>query len=92
MPQVSILVPVFNEAASVETILRKVAASPFEKEVLVVDDGSTDGTAAILERLERELPIQVVTHPVNLGKGQAVRSALAHATGTFCLIQDADLE
>lgn len=73
-------------------MLREVAAAPFDKEILVVNDGSTDATGAILSRLERELPIQVITHPRNLGKGQAIRSGFTRAAGAFLLIQDADFE
>ena len=91
-PKISILIPAYNEAPFIERVLRKVLATSVEKEVIVVDDGSTDATAEILARLARELPIHVVRHPRNLGKGQAIRSALAHSRGEIILIQDADLE
>lgn len=92
VPQLSILVAAYNEAAFIEAVLRKVSAVPLEKEIIVVDDGSTDSTGAILTRLEQELPIQVVRHPRNLGKGSAIRSAFARSRGAIILIQDADLE
>ena len=89
---VSILIPVYNEVRCVEPVLRKVCASPIEKDVVVVDDGSTDGTAALLERLARELPLRIITQPRNRGKGQAIRSAIEHSRGDIVLIQDGDLE
>ena len=88
----SVIVPVYNEAATIETILRKVAATAIEKEIIVSDDGSSDGTSEILARLQRELPLQVITHPRNMGKGRAIRSALERCRGGIILLQDADLE
>ena len=88
----SVIVPVYNECASVEAALRRVAAVPIEKEIIVVDDGSTDGCREILDRLASELPIQVHGHPKNLGKGAAVQTGLRAAGGAIVLIQDADLE
>ncbi|MBI4342352.1 MAG: glycosyltransferase family 2 protein [Candidatus Omnitrophica bacterium] len=89
---VSVLMPVYNEAPFIEPIVRKVCASPVEKELIVVDDGSTDGTGAKLERLARELPLRVITHARNQGKGRAIRSAIEHSRGDILLIQDGDLE
>lgn len=89
---VSIVIPVYNEADSIEAVLRKVAATDLDKEILVVNDGSTDATAAILARLEDALPIRVIRHPRNLGKGRAIRSGLARSQGDIILIQDADFE
>ena len=91
-PEVSVLIPAYNEEQTLEVVLRKVSAMRLSKELLVVDDGSTDGTRALLARLADELPIQIITHPRNLGKGQAIRSALAASHGRFLLIQDADFE
>ena len=91
-PLVSIVVPVYNEAGLIEQTLRRVLASPLEKEVIVVDDASTDGTSEVLARLARQLPIRVLTHPANRGKGAAVRTGFQAATGSILLIQDADLE
>jgi len=91
-PLLSVLVPVYNEERFLEPSLQRVLAAPLEKEVIVVDDGSTDGTKAILSRLSHELPIRVITHERNLGKGRAVRSAIAAGRGEILLIQDADLE
>ncbi|MCX7886522.1 MAG: glycosyltransferase family 2 protein [Verrucomicrobiae bacterium] len=92
---ISILIPVFNEAHTVEEIVRRVRAADtcgLEKEIILVNDGSTDGTAEILERLSKDGDVKLLHHPYNRGKGAAVRTALQHATGDLVLIQDADLE
>ena len=91
MPKVSVLIPVFNEHASIGEILKRVSAVPLEMEVIVVDDHSTDGTAEALAGLDIE-EVVVVTHPENRGKGAAIRTALTVATGDVVVIQDADLE
>src|SRR5262245_35490545 len=93
----SILIPVYNERTVVERSLALVLAAPLpenvDRELVIVDDCSTDGTSAILERLAAQEPhIRLVRHPVNRGKGAAVRTAIENAQGDFCLIQDADLE
>jgi glycosyltransferase involved in cell wall biosynthesis len=95
--KLSILVPVYNERAVVERSLSLVLAAPLpedmERELIIVDDCSTDGTSAILERIAASDPrIRLVRHPVNQGKGAAVRTAIQHASGDFALVQDADLE
>lgn len=88
----SILIPVYNEKATVLELLRRVEAVPLPvaKEVVLVDDGSVDGTRELLAGLGARA--KVVLHERNRGKGAAVRTALAHATGDLVLIQDADLE
>ena len=93
---VSIVIPVYNEALLLPMVLERVAAAPLpsgcEKEIIVVDDGSTDSTRAVLERY-RESHYVVVHHsPVNFGKGAAIRLALARLSGDIILIQDGDLE
>jgi glycosyltransferase involved in cell wall biosynthesis len=93
----SVLIPVYNERTVVERSLRQVLAAPLpeelECELIIVDDCSKDGTYAILQRLAQEEPrIRLFKHDVNQGKGAAIRSALSHAQGDFCLVQDADLE
>ncbi len=91
-PLLSVLVPVYNERATLETLLGRVLAVPLDLEVIVVDDGSTDGTRDLLRGLERRMPIRALFHPANRGKGAAIRTALAEARGEIVLIQDADLE
>ena len=95
--KVSILVPVYNERTLVRRSLEAVIEAPLpenmQREVVVVDDHSTDGTSAILDELAAEIPcIKLYRHEKNQGKGAAVRTAIQKATGDFCLIQDADLE
>lgn len=96
--RVSVLVPVFQEEATVRELLQRlsecdVARAGFEREILVCDDGSTDGTGRVLEELARDIPgLAVHTHAQNRGKGAAIRTLLEHATGEVVLIQDADLE
>jgi glycosyltransferase involved in cell wall biosynthesis len=90
--KLSVLIPVYNEARTIDEILRLVAAVPVEKEIVVVDDGSTDGTREILQRWEGKSGTRVILHPDNLGKGRAVRTAMEQARGEILLIQDADLE
>jgi glycosyltransferase involved in cell wall biosynthesis len=95
--KLSILMPVYNERTVVERCIAQVLTAPLpedmERELIVVDDRSTDGTWLILERLAAEHPdIHLFRHEVNAGKGAAVRTAIQQATGDFSLIQDADLE
>jgi glycosyltransferase involved in cell wall biosynthesis len=89
--RLSIIIPAYNEAATIGELLQRVAAQPFEKEILVVDDASRDETARIVKGLA--LPeVRLLTHERNRGKGAAIRTALAHVSGEVVLIQDADLE
>jgi glycosyltransferase involved in cell wall biosynthesis len=91
-PLLSVLVPVYNERGTLEQLLERVLAVPLDMEVLVVDDGSRDGTRELLVGLSRRLPIRALYHDVNHGKGRAVRTALAEATGEIVIVQDGDLE
>jgi glycosyltransferase involved in cell wall biosynthesis len=84
-----VLVPVYNERETIEEALRRVKAAPGEKEIIVVDDASTDGTLTLLEA---DPEIHLIRHPVNRGKGACIRTALAAAAGDVVIIQDADLE
>jgi len=93
--RLSILIPVFNEAQTVEEIIRRVRAADscsLEKEIILVDDASTDGTGDLLKKIQQAGGVKVVTHPYNRGKGAALRTALEQATGDIVVIQDADLE
>jgi dolichol-phosphate hexosyltransferase len=91
--KLSVLMPAYNEAATVESALAAVLATPQPKEVILVDDGSTDGTREIITRLGQEhKDVRVIIHDYNQGKGAAVRTALAAATGDVVVIQDCDLE
>jgi glycosyltransferase involved in cell wall biosynthesis len=90
--RVSILIPAYNEAATVRQVLERVAALPLDTEIVVVDDGSTDDTPAILAGWAGGRDDTVVLTQPNLGKGAAVRAAIARASGDICVIQDADLE
>ncbi len=89
--KLSILIPVYNEAANLETLLARVLAVDLEKELVVVDDHSSDASPEILKRFASD-QVRVVRHAQNQGKGAAVRTALAHATGEYVIIQDADNE
>jgi glycosyltransferase involved in cell wall biosynthesis len=87
----SVVIPVYNERATIETILQRVLESPYEKELLVVDDRSTDGTREFLQEY-RDPRVRTFFHEVNRGKGAAIRTAVAHAANDVIVIQDADLE
>jgi glycosyltransferase involved in cell wall biosynthesis len=94
--KLSILVPVYNERGTLKQIIEQIQnvelTNGLEKELVVVDDGSTDGSRDILAQLPASDAMRVVFHEVNQGKGAAVRTAIRHAQGDILLIQDADLE
>lgn len=92
--KLSIIIPVYNEKGTIREILERVKATPYPKEIIVVDDGSTDGTSEILSRLASadEASIRVVYHRKNMGKGAAFRTGFSLVTGNLVIIQDADLE
>jgi len=89
----SVIMPVFNEVGTIEEIIRKIKATGIPCEIVVVDDGSTDGTRELLEKLRTSEPVlRVVLHERNRGKGAALKTGFAAAKGDVVLIQDADLE
>ncbi|MBW2066401.1 MAG: glycosyltransferase family 2 protein [Deltaproteobacteria bacterium] len=89
--KLSVIMPVYNEAKTVAEVVRNVEAVDLVKEVIIVDDGSVDGTRDIIAQLPYE-NIKKLYHPKNLGKGAAIRTAIPHITGDVVVIQDADLE
>jgi dolichol-phosphate mannosyltransferase len=91
---VSVIVPVYNEIAHVDELLHAIHASPVKKEIIIVDDASTDGTREKLQAmpLAGNSDVTVVFHEKNCGKGAAIRTALEYARGEYILIQDSDLE
>lgn len=91
MPHLSVIVPVYNEAKTVRQILEKINSVDLDKEIIVVDDGSNDGTGKILREI-RLNNLTVIHHTSNRGKGDAVVTGLNQARGEFAVIQDADLE
>ena len=90
--RISVVVPVYNERATLREIIRRIRVAPVAKQIILVDDASTDGTRELLKTLEPADDLHIVLHERNRGKGAAVRTGFAHATGDIIIIQDADLE
>jgi glycosyltransferase involved in cell wall biosynthesis len=91
-PLLSVVIPVYNEERTVAELLRRVIAAPYDKQIIVVDDGSTDGTVKELREFRDSSGVEVFAHATNQGKGSAIRTAIGHLRGRFTIIQDADLE
>jgi len=90
--RLTVIIPAYNEAGSISLVAERVLATGLAREIIVVDDGSNDGTVAQLERFNAISAVKVIRHPHNRGKGAAIRTGLAQATSEFVIIQDADLE
>jgi glycosyltransferase involved in cell wall biosynthesis len=91
-PLLSVVMPVYNERNTIEEIVHRVLAVPLRIELVVVDDGSKDGTRDILTALSKDLPFTLILQPANAGKGAALRRGFEEVTGDLVVIQDADLE
>ncbi len=89
---VSVVIPVYNEKETIAEILKRVRNTKIPREILVVDDGSTDGTRGLLAKLNGKSKVKVILHERNRGKGAAVRTGIEAAKGDVVIIQDADLE
>lgn len=91
-PLLSVIIPVYNEVATVALLLDRVLSVPYPKQLILVDDGSTDGSTELLKAWVNPPGVILLHHPHNRGKGAAIRTGLTHAQGRFTLVQDADLE
>jgi len=89
--KLSVVIPVYNETNTIIEVIEKVANTPFDKEIIVVDDCSSDGTKDVLQNLKRD-DVKIFYHEVNMGKGAALRTGFAQVSGDIVIIQDADLE
>ncbi len=90
--KISIIMPVYNERHYIEEIIKRIFSVPLEKQVIIVDDGSTDGTREILTKLKKNIDIKVIFHEKNKGKGAALRTGIGHRDGDIIIFQDSDLE
>ena len=92
MLKLSIVIPIYNERETLETLIAKVNAVDYDKEILLIDDFSSDGTREVLKRYENKENFQVLYHDHNQGKGAALRTGFSNVNGDIIIIQDADLE
>ena len=92
MPKLTVVIPVYNEAATLPTLIERVKRAPIDKEILLIDDGSTDGCAQVVADLAKADGIEAFFHTQNRGKGAALRTGFAVAQGEIVIVQDADLE
>jgi len=89
--KLSVLIPAYNEKDTILKIIKKIKSVDIPKEIIIVDDYSTDGTREILSKI-KDKEVKVILHEKNMGKGRGIRTALSHSTGDIVIIQDADLE
>lgn len=90
--KLSVIIPVYNEKQTIQDIIKLIKLVNLPKEIIIVDDGSTDGTRKILKPIKPSSTLKVFYHTKNQGKGMAIRTGIKYATGDFSIIQDADLE
>jgi dolichol-phosphate mannosyltransferase len=93
--KLSIIIPCYNEESTIEEIIKEIGLVDLidtKKEIIIIDDGSTDKTQEILQQLKSKFEFQLLRHPKNLGKGAAIKTALDRVSGDYVIIQDADLE
>ncbi len=90
--KLSVVIPVYNEKPTLKTLVKKVLAVKIPKEIILVDDASTDGSRELVKKLSNQPNIRAIFHPRNQGKGMAIRSGIKEARGDYVIIQDADLE
>ncbi len=90
--KLSVIMPVYNESKTIREIINRVRQVDIEKEIIIVDDCSTDGTREVLKTVDSQNQIKIIYHEKNMGKGAAIRTGLKEATGDVVVIQDADLE